>query len=101
MSGELVQLAQVAGQTVVAAAATDAWGKAKAGLGRLLGRGDLARVQVAERRLEDMRGQLAAVSGAELKARQATAAAASSLARQRYGGDRLDQALALPIPILV
>jgi hypothetical protein len=76
VAGELVQLAQVAAQTVVAAASTDAWGKAKAGFARLLGRGDPGRVRVTEGRLEDMRGQLAGVSGAELEARQVVAATA-------------------------
>jgi hypothetical protein len=73
---ELVQLAEMAAQAVVAAASTDAWAKAKAGLARLLGRGDLARAQAMEGRLEDMRGQLTTVSGAELAARQASAAGA-------------------------
>jgi hypothetical protein len=66
MVAELVQLAQLAGQTVVTAASTDAWGKAKAGLARLLGRGDPGRTRTAEDRLEDMRGQLASAPAAEL-----------------------------------
>ena len=40
MAGELVQLAEMAGQAVVVAASTDAWAKAKAGLARLLSHGD-------------------------------------------------------------
>jgi hypothetical protein len=66
MVAELVQLAQLAGQTVVTAASTDAWGKAKAGLARLLGRGDPGRTRAAEDRLEGMRGQLASAPAAEL-----------------------------------
>jgi hypothetical protein len=76
MAGELVQLAEAAGQAVVVAASTDAWAKAKAGLARLLSRGDPGRARAVEGRLEDMRGQLAAASGAELAARQASAAGA-------------------------
>lgn len=76
MAGELVQLVELAGQTVVAAAATDGWGKAKAGLARLLGRGDNRRVQLLERRLEETRAELAAASGAVLESRQAAQAAA-------------------------
>jgi hypothetical protein len=71
MVAELVQLAQLAGQTVVAAASTDAWGRAKEGFARLLGRGDLARTRGAADRLEGMRGQLAGVSGAELEGARA------------------------------
>jgi hypothetical protein len=75
VAGELVQLVELAGQTVVAAAATDGWGKAKAGLARLLGRGDDRRMQVLERRLEETRAELAGLSGAVLEARRAAQAA--------------------------
>jgi hypothetical protein len=54
VAGELVQLAEMAGQAVVAAASTDAWAKAKAGLARLLDRGDPDRARTVEDRLEDI-----------------------------------------------
>ena len=99
VAGELVQLAQLAGQTVVAAAATDGWGKAKAGLARLLGRGDDQRVQVMERRLEETRAELAGVSGAVLEARQAAQAAVW----QARLGDVLEEhpAIAADLRVLV
>jgi hypothetical protein len=71
MARELVTLVELAGQTVVAASATDAWGKAKAGFARLLGRGDPARTQAAAARLEVMRGELAGVPAAGLEAARA------------------------------
>jgi hypothetical protein len=67
----LVSLASLAGQTVVAAAVTDAWGTAKRGFARLLGHGDRARTEVAERRLEQARVQLTGVAAAELEQVQA------------------------------
>lgn len=73
--GELVTLAEAAGQAVVTAAATDAWGKVKAGVARLLGRGDKDKAAAVERRLEDTRSQLAAAAEAELAAAQARLAA--------------------------
>lgn len=63
---ELLALAALAGRTVVAAAATDAWEMAKHGFARLLGRGDPAREQVAERRLAQTREQLQGTPGQEL-----------------------------------
>jgi hypothetical protein len=74
--GELVTLAEAAGQAVVTAAATDAWAKFKAGIARLLGRGDKERVAAVERRLEDTRRELAGTGQAELTAVQARLAAA-------------------------
>ena len=68
VDAELVALAALAGRTVVAAAATDGWETAKQGFVRLLGRGDAGRAAVAEQRLEETRGQLAGVSGPDLKA---------------------------------
>jgi hypothetical protein len=73
---ELAALAALAGRTVVAAAVTEAWTKAKAGFARLLGRGDQGRAELAERRLEETREQLAAVTGTGLQAAQALLAAA-------------------------
>jgi hypothetical protein len=51
------ELALLAARTVVSAAATDTWQAAKRGVARLLGRGDPAREQLAERwagRLADL-----------------------------------------------
>jgi hypothetical protein len=63
----LVALASLAGSTLVAAAVTDAWENARHGVARLLGHGDPDRTKVAEGRLDETRGQLTAVSGAELE----------------------------------
>jgi hypothetical protein len=61
-------LAALAGNTVVAAATTDAWEAARKGFARLLGRGDPDRTKAAERRLAETREQLtAAAEGADLK----------------------------------
>jgi hypothetical protein len=54
----LVQLAQFAGQTVAAAAVTDAWEAVRGRFARLLGRGDARRTQVAEGWLVQTREQL-------------------------------------------
>jgi hypothetical protein len=59
----LVALALLAAETVVAAASTDAWGAAKRGVARLLGRGDAERERLAEQRLDQARDQLVAASG--------------------------------------
>jgi hypothetical protein len=74
--GELVALAQAAGQAVVSAAATDAWAQVRRGVARLLGRGDPGRVAVAERRLDEACGQLTCLSGDELDAARAALAVA-------------------------
>jgi hypothetical protein len=63
----VLSLASLAGQTVVTAAVTDAWGTAKRGFARLLGRGDPSRTELAERRLEQTRDQLTGVPTAELE----------------------------------
>ena len=67
----LIALAALAGNTVVAAASTDAWEAAKHKLAGLLGRGDPRREQLAEDRLEETRQQLARVSGQEREKAQA------------------------------
>ena len=59
LAEELAALAVLAGNTVVAAAATDAWEAARRGFARLLGRGDPDRTKAAERRLAETREQLA------------------------------------------
>jgi hypothetical protein len=61
----LLALAAVAGQTVVAAAVTEAWGSAQRGFAQLLGRGDPERTALAERRLEQSHEQLMAVPPAD------------------------------------
>ena len=63
----LMALAALAGNTVVAAATTDAWEAARHKFARLLGHGDPNRTQAAERRLQDTYQHLAAASGAELE----------------------------------
>jgi hypothetical protein len=49
----LVALAALAGNTVVSAAATDAWESARKGFARLLGRGDQGKTRLAEERLAE------------------------------------------------
>jgi len=66
----LVSLASLAGRTLVAAAVTDVWETTKRGFARLLGRGDAARTELAERRLEQTREQLAGIPAAELERAQ-------------------------------
>jgi len=68
---EFVSLASLAARTVVAAAVTDAWGITKRGFARLLGRGDVGQTELAERRLEQAREQLAGVPVADLEQLQA------------------------------
>ena len=59
----LMALAALAGNTVVAAATTDAWEAARRGFARLLGRGDPDRTKVAEQRLAETREQLTGAEG--------------------------------------
>lgn len=63
----LIALAALGGQTVVAAATTDAWQACKRGFARLLGRGDPNQTQATERRLDDTRELLARAQGADLE----------------------------------
>jgi hypothetical protein len=70
----LVALASLAGNTVVAAATTDAWEAARRGFARLLGRGDPDRTRMAEQRLAETREQLTGAEGKDLE--QARAALA-------------------------
>ena len=63
----LIALAVLAGNTVVTAATTDAWEAARRKFAQLLGRGDAKKEQLADRRLEETRQQLAGVSGQELE----------------------------------
>jgi hypothetical protein len=72
----LIALAALAGNTVVAAATTEAWEAARRKFARLLGRGDPKKEQLAERRLEETRQQLEGISGQELQKAQADLARA-------------------------
>jgi len=67
---DLMALAALAGRTVVAAASTDAWEACKRGFGRLLGRGDPKKEQLAEQRLEETRQQLAGADSEQARAAQ-------------------------------
>jgi hypothetical protein len=60
-------LSASAAQTVVAAASMDAWGAAKPGLVRLLGRGDEERELLVGQQLDHLRGQLRAAAVQELE----------------------------------
>jgi hypothetical protein len=72
----LLSVAALAGRTLVAAAATDAWATTKRGLARLVGRGDAARAEVTERRLDDARQELLAAPAEQLMQVQDQVAAA-------------------------
>jgi hypothetical protein len=72
----LIALAALAGNTVAAAATTDVWEAARRKFARLLGRGDPKKEQLADKRLEETRQQLAGVSGRELEQAQADLARA-------------------------
>ena len=63
----LIALAALAGNTVVAAATTDAWEAARRKFAWLLGRGDQDKTKAAERRLEDTHDQLTSAAGADLE----------------------------------
>jgi hypothetical protein len=63
----LTALAALAGNTVVTAATTDAWEAARRRFARLLGRGDQARTEVAERRLAETHEQLTGAADADLE----------------------------------
>ena len=65
LAEDLIALASLAGNTVVAAAVTDAWEAAREKFARLLGRGDPARTRLAEQRLGETRDRLANASGSE------------------------------------
>ena len=72
MLSDTLALASLAGNTVVAAATTDAWEAAGQGFARLLGRGDAKQEQLAERRLAETREQLTGAEGADLEDRKST-----------------------------
>ena len=80
---DLMALASLAGNTVVAAAATDAWEAARRKFARLLGRGGPKQEQLTEQRLEETRQQLTGAAGTDLE--QARAALA-----ERWAGRLAD-----------
>jgi hypothetical protein len=88
MPGEgLVVLAQWAGQTVAAAAITDAWESARRKIAQLFGRGNTKKGEAAERWLAETRDQLTAAQGGDLEPARAAQA-------QRWEGrfaDLLDE----------
>jgi hypothetical protein len=63
----LLSVAAVAGQAIVTAAATDAWESVKRRFARLVGQGDQARTDLAERRLEQAREELAGTAVDQLE----------------------------------
>jgi hypothetical protein len=67
LADSVMALAALAGNSVAAAAVTDAWETARHGIVRLFGRGDPKQTELAERRLEDTHAELTALSGAELE----------------------------------
>ena len=79
----LVALASLAGNTVVAAAATDAWEAARHKFARLLGRGNPKQERLAEQRLEETRQQLTGAEGADLEQTR-------SLQAERWAGRLAD-----------
>lgn len=79
----LTALASLAGNTVVAAATTDAWEAARSKFAQLLGRGDPKQEQLVTRRLEETHKQLTGAAGADLE--QTSAAQA-----QRWAGRLAD-----------
>ena len=63
----LEALIALAGNTVVAAATTDAWEACRRGFARLLGRGDAKKAELAEQRLAETHKQLTTAAGADLE----------------------------------
>jgi hypothetical protein len=63
----LIALAALAGNTVVAAATTDAWEACRRGFVRLLGRGDAKKTELAEQRLAETHKQLTTAASADLE----------------------------------
>ena len=74
LADDLVALASLAGNTIVAAAATDALESARRGIARLFGRIGRDRAELAAQRLEETRGQLSGLAGVDLERAQAAQA---------------------------
>jgi len=66
LADEMMALAVLAGNTLVAAATTDAWEAARRGFSRFLGRSDPDRKDLSERRLAETRGRLTSAVAADL-----------------------------------
>ena len=62
----LVELATLAGRTVVDAAAADEWETAQCRFARLLGRGDAKQTLLAKQRLEETREKLIGATGTDI-----------------------------------
>ncbi|HEV2252807.1 MAG TPA: hypothetical protein VGS06_06400 [Streptosporangiaceae bacterium] len=71
----LEALAALVGNTVVAAATTDAWEACRRGLARVLGSGDAKKAELAEQRLAETHKQLTTAEGADLERARAAAEA--------------------------
>ena len=67
LDAALLALAALAGNTVVTAAVTDAWESARKGFARLLGRGDPAKIKLAEQRLAETHDQLTQAAGKDME----------------------------------
>jgi hypothetical protein len=67
-----IALAQLAGDTIVAAAATSGWEPTRLKLARLLGHGDRAKTKLMAQRLAESREQLAGATDASLESARAT-----------------------------
>ncbi|HYZ54497.1 MAG TPA: hypothetical protein VE733_13490 [Streptosporangiaceae bacterium] len=74
LAEDLMALAALAGNTVVAAAVTDAWEAARGKFVRLLGRGNPDRAKLAEQRLAETHDQLTAASSTDLEQARAVLA---------------------------
>jgi hypothetical protein len=79
----LLELAALAGRTMVAAVDTDVWPTAERGFVRLLGRGDEHQARLTEQRLEETRQRLTGAAGTDSE--QARAALA-----ERWAGRLAD-----------
>jgi hypothetical protein len=62
----LLELAALAGRTVVDAAAADEWETAQRRFAQLLGRGDAKQTRLAEQRLEETREKLIGAAGTDV-----------------------------------
>ena len=68
LEGELSHLALLGAQTIVTAMASDVWPRVRERLARLFARGEPARQDRQENRLEESRAELEPLAGAELEA---------------------------------
>jgi hypothetical protein len=75
LAEDLMALAALAGRTVTAAAATDAWETCRRGFTRLLGRGDTKQIQATGGRLEETHEQITGLEGTDLEQARSVLAA--------------------------